>query len=63
MAGIDAYAGVEQRPAWIDDAHDPRCDDWARARSAPTLLLRTDPAVGLIPEHVRELLAWAGRIA
>lgn len=59
LAGIDAYAGAERPLAWVDDAHDPRCDDWARARQAPTLLLATDPAVGLTPGHVAQLLAWA----
>jgi hypothetical protein len=62
LAGIDAYAGSEQPLAWIDDAHDPRCTEWAQARSAPTLLLATDPAVGLTADHVDELLAWARRL-
>ena len=59
LAGIDAYAGADRPLAWIDDAHDPRCADWANARRAPTLLLATDPAVGLTPDHVTELRAWA----
>jgi hypothetical protein len=63
LAGIDAYAGADRPLAWIDDAHDPRCDAWASARNAPTLLLLTDPAVGLTREHVRELLSWASRVA
>jgi hypothetical protein len=62
LAGIDAYAGTDRPLAWIDDAHDPRCTEWARARGAPTLLLATDPAVGLTAEHVQELLAWARRL-
>ena len=59
LAGIDAYAGTDRALAWIDDAHDPRCTDWAHARHAPTLLLATDPAVGLTADHVEQLLAWA----
>jgi hypothetical protein len=59
LAGIDAYAGADRPLAWIDDAHDPRCTDWADARPAPTLLLATDPAVGLTEDHVSELRAWA----
>jgi hypothetical protein len=59
LAGIDAYAGTDRALAWIDDAHDPRCTDWAEARNAPTLLLATDPAVGLTTDHVEQLLAWA----
>jgi hypothetical protein len=63
LAGIDAYAGADRPLAWIDDAHDPRCADWARSRAAPTLLLATDPAVGLTRDHVQQLLAWARAIA
>jgi hypothetical protein len=58
LAGVEAYAA--DRPlAWIDDAHDQRCTSWAQARAAPTLLVATDPAVGLTDEHVAELLTWA----
>ena len=59
LAGIDAYVGADRPLAWIDDAIDPRCTVWAQARNAPTLLLATDPAVGLTPDHVQALLAWA----
>jgi hypothetical protein len=59
LAGIDAYAGPDRAVAWIDDAHDERCEAWAAARPGPTLLLTTDPATGLTDEHVRRLLAWA----
>jgi HAD domain in Swiss Army Knife RNA repair proteins len=59
LAAIDRYAGAERPLAWIDDAHDERCDVWAEARPAPTLLIRTDPATGLTEEHVARLLSWA----
>lgn len=59
LAGIDAYAGADRPLAWVDDAHDERCTAWAQARTAPTLLLVTDPAIGLTDEHVAGLLAWA----
>ena len=46
LDAIDAYA--RDRPAaWIDDALDDACRAWAAARAAPTLLVTTDPAVGL----------------
>ena len=48
--------------AWIDDAHDERCLSWAAARSAPTLLVTTNPAIGLTEEQVAQLLAWAGAL-
>jgi hypothetical protein len=61
LAAIDRYAGSERPLAWIDDAHDRRCEDWAAARKGATLLVRTDPATGLTDEHVGRLLEWAER--
>lgn len=60
LAAIEAHAG--DRPlAWVDDALDEACETWAAQRgvSVPTLLVRTDPAVGLTDEHVEVLRAWA----
>jgi hypothetical protein len=59
LAAIEAFAGPSRPLAWIDDAHDERCAAWARARGAPTLLVATEPAVGLTETHVLDLLAWA----
>jgi hypothetical protein len=59
LAAIDAYAGPERAVAWLDDGHDEACEAWAAARPGPTLLVSTDPAVGLTETHVAELLAWA----
>jgi len=58
LAAIDAYAGPSTPLAWVDDAHDHRCTEWASARPAPTLLVATEPAVGLADAHVAELLDW-----
>jgi hypothetical protein len=63
LAGIDAFAGPSRPLAWIDDAHDDDCRAWAAARAAPTLLVTTDPAVGLTAEHGETLRAWADRQA
>jgi hypothetical protein len=60
VAAIDAYAG-DQPAAWIDDSLDERCHEWARGREAPTLLLETDSATGLLDSHVEQLLEWAER--
>lgn len=58
LTAIDLHAG--DRPvAWIDDALDERCERWAAQRGAPTLLLRTDPAVGLTGDGVATLRDWA----
>ena len=63
LVGIDAYVDPRRPVAWIDDAHDERCLAWAAERAAPTLLVTTDPAVGLTEGHVEELLAWAREAA
>lgn len=60
VAAIDAYAGPDRPAAWIDDDLDERCEAWAAGRAAPTLLVRTEPALGLTDEHVEELERWAG---
>ena len=61
LEAIDEYAA--NRPAaWIDDSLDERCTMWASSRSAPTVLVETDPAVGITDEHVEALLGWAGRL-
>ena len=62
LDAIDAYAG-ERALAWIDDALDATCHEWAGARSSPTLLVRTRPERGLTGRETRQLLAWAGRLA
>jgi hypothetical protein len=54
---IDGYAA--DRPlAWVDDSIDRACEDWAEMRQSPTLLVQTDPAVGLTEAHVEALLSW-----
>ena len=58
LDAIDAYAAG--RPlAWVDDALGPACEDWAAARGAPTLLVQTDPELGLTAEHAALLVRWA----
>jgi hypothetical protein len=55
---IDEYAG--RRPAaWIVDNFDDTCRKWARKRRAPTLLIETDPAVGITDDDVRRLIEFA----
>jgi hypothetical protein len=60
LHGIDAHA-LERALAWVDDAHDDSCHAWAARRGAPTLLVATDPAIGLTDDHVDELTDWASR--
>lgn len=58
LDAIDEYAG--SRPlAWIDDAFNEACHEWASARGAPTLLVQTLPASGLTRQEAETLQGWA----
>jgi hypothetical protein len=57
VEAIDAYARG-RAAAWIDDNLDERAEKWAANRREPTLLVRTESALGITDEHVEELLAW-----
>jgi hypothetical protein len=62
LGALEAHASG--RPlAWIDDAFNDACFAWARAREAPTLLVETQPAVGLVAEHAERLAAWAADLS
>ncbi len=61
LDAIGEYAG-DRPAAWIDDNMDGACEQWADDRAAPTLLVRTDPPVGLTDEHVELLLFWADEV-
>ena len=58
LAALEAYAG-ERAIAWIDDNFDASCFEWAERRPAPTLLVPTEPHLGLEEGHVAALEAWA----
>lgn len=61
LAAIDAW--TPERPmAWIDDTFDQTCFDWAAEREAagvPTLLVPTEPELGLEEAQVAALEIWA----
>ncbi len=61
LDAIDAYAGGRAL-AWVDDALDDACHEWAMARSAPTLLVQTDPSRGLTAAEAQQLTDWAQRL-
>jgi hypothetical protein len=62
LGPIDAYAGPDRPLAWIDDSLSADCREWAARRPGPTLLVQTQPDVGMTDDHVRELLAWAASL-
>jgi hypothetical protein len=58
LDAIGSFAGT--RPlAWIDDAFNEACHEWASERPAPTLLVRTEPKHGLTAREAQLLTAWA----
>jgi hypothetical protein len=62
LATVERYAG--DRPlAWIDDGFDDSCRAWAAARTAPTLLVPTEPAVGLDDACVARLERFARMVS
>jgi hypothetical protein len=62
LEAIDTFASG--RPlAWIDDAFNPACHEWAQRRAAPTLLVSTTPAQGLTSREQELLVAWAQELA
>ena len=58
LAGLEAFAG-ERAIAWVDDNFDESCYEWAERRATPTLLVPTEPHLGLEEGHVEALNAWA----
>jgi hypothetical protein len=62
LAAIEAHAG-DRPAAWIDDSLDEECRAWASSRSAPTLVVETDPAVGLTDRQVERLVGWADALS
>ncbi|MGH2831651.1 MAG: hypothetical protein ACRDK2_02670 [Solirubrobacteraceae bacterium] len=62
LDAIDAYAHT--RPlAWIDDAFNDACHQWAQTREAPTLLVQTAPEQGLTSTQVGALEDWVAELA
>jgi hypothetical protein len=62
LESITAYVG-QRALAWVDDAFNPACHRWARARAAPTLLVSTTPEHGLTAREAGTLLRWAQQLA
>jgi hypothetical protein len=63
LRAIDEHAGPNRPLAWVDDALDERCEQWAARRPGPTLLVRVEPPTGLTGAEVERLREWARSIA
>jgi hypothetical protein len=62
VEAIDDFARG-RAAAWIDDNLDDRAEEWAAKRKEPTLLVRTESALGITEEHVERLLRFAARVS
>jgi len=62
LGPIDSYARGRAL-AWVDDNLDDSCYRWARERDEPTLLVPTDPALGLQEAETEALLGWGRGLA
>lgn len=63
LDAIDAYAGPRRPLAWIDDAFNDACQEWAAARPGPTLLVQTAPEIGFAEREAALLMEWADSLA
>src|ERR1700749_1023413 len=62
LGPLDEF-GAGRALAWIDDNFDDSCYRWAQDRSEPTLLVPTEPAIGLQEAETEALLAWGRSLA
>jgi HAD domain in Swiss Army Knife RNA repair proteins len=62
LSSVERYARGRAM-AWIDDGFDDSCHAWAAARTAPTLLVATDPAVGLDDAGAARLERFAREVS
>ena len=58
LGPLEAYCSGRAM-AWIDDNFDDSCYEWARDRPEPTLLVPTEPHLGLEEAETEALIAWA----
>jgi len=58
LGPLDAYT-KGRAVAWIDDNFDDSCHEWAQGREEPTLLVPTEPHLGLEEAQTDALVAWA----
>lgn len=62
LGPLDAYCHGRAM-AWLDDNLDDSCYRWAREREEPTLLVPTEPSMGLQEAETEALIAWGRGLA
>jgi hypothetical protein len=62
LSSVAAYVGDTRPCAWIDDDLGEDAYEWAERRSGPTLLVRTEPHLGLTEESTQLCLDFAARL-
>lgn len=64
LSVIDKLFNNDERAlAWIDDDFDAECRTWGKERKAPTLLVPTDPYIGLSKTDALKMIMWAQQLA
>lgn len=58
LGAVRRFVG-DRAAAWIDDDLGLDVEEWAMQRQAPTFLVRTDPRIGFLREHVDALAEFA----
>ncbi len=58
LGPLEEYASG-RAVAWIDDNFNVGCYEWAEEREEPTLLVPTEPHLGIEEAHVEALRSWA----
>ncbi len=58
LGPLEEYASG-RAVAWIDDNFNEGCYEWAEEREEPTLLVPTEPHLGIEEAHVEALRSWA----
>ncbi len=62
LGPLDGYT-KGRAVAWIDDNFDDSCHEWAKSRAEPTLLVPTEPHLGLEEAQTEALASWARSLA
>lgn len=63
LPSIEAFVPDDRACVWVDDDLAEDAERWAEERSAPTLLARCEPHVGLTDELTERCLQWVAGLS